>query len=238
MPNDTAIFDGIPPALLLVLSGLKPAYSPSFLRVGSLAIIPPETEHNTELVRIQRLIGRVRKGLVTLPAIWSGWIPALDSPSVSLGLVSRAYLLCVPWNQTVEQVLKRWNQMDSLEGLDLRLNEDIGRLLSYPTWRPSRDLVSPKEGQREIQAFLTFNPLKESVVVVPEPISETESETEGLIREDPQTIESYGYLASERTLVEEELERRRDVYTGYLEGLGVGRVEMEVVDLRTSGSQG
>jgi hypothetical protein len=128
--------------------------------------------------------------------------------------------------------------MDSLEGLDLRLNEDIGRLLSYPTWRPSRDLVSPKEGQREIQAFLTFNPLKESVVVVPEPISETESETEGLIREDPQTIESYGYLASERTLVEEELERRRDVYTGYLEGLGVGRVEMEVVDLRTSGSQG
>jgi hypothetical protein len=224
--------DLIPPGLILVLAGLKPAWSPCFFRLAS-DLLPPESGLIKELESIRRLINRACKaydGMMSEQDVFLGFSPSLDSFAVNFGLVSRTYLICAPKTPQLDQLLQFWDSMDSLEGQnresrDLKLNEDMGKILGYPPWRPSRDLTNPKEGQREFQGFLTF---RSSTA---RDVSPTES-LPGLVREDPQTIESYGYLESERTIIESEMERRRVDYSGFLERIGVGKVEMDVVDLR------
>lgn len=238
--NDASMMSTIPPQLLLVLAGHKKGWSPAFVRLAQPTSV--SFRHSLEKV-VERLekatedATQVYENLsIGSKRLFIGWFPALDSIAATSVSVTRSYLLCTPITAELNSLVDFWyskqSNVDALGSQDSVLNEQMGVLLGYPVpWRPSRTFAAPKPGEREFQAFIKIE--SDRLSFMEDLLEDLESvERETLVVDDDELIESFGFLAEEKEAVELEIEKRQVPYGGFLEQLGLGTVETELVDLR------
>ncbi|KAI9013525.1 hypothetical protein DFJ74DRAFT_682383 [Hyaloraphidium curvatum] len=217
----------LPPHLALVLAGAKRGWSWAFDRTDE----PPDTSwaHPTRVAFARR----VSEALGGRSAeFYVGLFP--PDPKELAGRVTRAYHVISARTPRLEELLSFWDSFCRVgagnnppASLDAVLNEHMAEVLGYPVgWRPSRPLGRDQRGgvrYRDMQLFVWLRGA--------DPVGWAPDE-EGLESEDPVLVESYGFLEGEREAVLEDGERRVCAYGAVLEGLGLGKVEMEIVDLR------